>query len=85
MNLAIILQVAQFLVWLILKLPELVKAAEEMIPESGQGARKFQAVKDAVVIAAQVAGVADKALAVVTPMIDGKINDAVAKTVNVGK
>jgi len=85
MNLTIILQVAQFVIWLLLNLPKLVKAAEEMIPESGKGAEKFAAVKEAVTVAAQVAGMADKALAVVTPLIDSKINAAVATTVNANK
>lgn len=82
MNLTVLLQVAQFIVWLVLNLPKLVQAAEELIPESNRGGEKFAAVKDAVLVGAKVAGMADAAIKAVGPLVDERINRTVDSTIN---
>lgn len=82
MNLAMAFQVARFVIWLVLNIRALVVQAEAELPESGQGSAKFAAVKEAVTVAAKVAGMADAAISAVQPLVESKINDAVAVEIN---
>jgi hypothetical protein len=82
MNWTTIIAVARFLVWLALNIRTLVLEAEENLPESGKGSEKFAAVKDAVLTVASIMGIAKTALDAIAPQVDGKINQAVATTVN---
>lgn len=82
MNLTLAFEVAKFLVWLILSVRKLVADAEQEMPEQGRGSEKFAAVKEAVTVAAQVAGMTDAAIDAVRPLVDKKINDAVAVEIN---
>ena len=82
MNWTVAFQVARFVIWLILNIRTLVVQAEKELPESGHGAEKFAAVKEAVTVAARVAGMADAAINAVQPLVTEKINDAVATEIN---
>jgi len=82
MNWTVAFQVARFVVWLVLNIRTLVVQAEEELPEKGRGSEKFAAVKEAVSVAAQVAGMADAAINAVQPLVESKINDAVAVEIN---
>jgi len=52
------------------------------MPESNRGGEKFTAVKDAVLVGAKVAGMADAAIKAVGPLVDERINKTVANTIN---
>jgi len=84
MNWSLAYQVAKFIIWLVLNVREFVKDAEERMPESGKGSEKLAAVKEAVSIAAKIAGMADSAIDAVakTGLVEQKINDAVATEIN---
>ena len=86
MNWSIAIQVAKFVIWLLLNLKQLVLEAEHQLPEAGQGSSKFAAVREAIIIAAKVAGMADQAIDSVwnTMNIDKRIDETVAKEVNGG-
>jgi len=84
MNWSLAYSVAKFVIWLILNVREFVRDAEERMPVSGKGSEKLAAVKEAVAVAAKIAGMADSAIDAVanTGLIDSKINDAVAVEIN---
>lgn len=84
MNWALAFQVAKFVIWLVLNIKEFVFDAEERMPEKGRGSEKFAAVKEGVLVAAKLAGMAETAINAVasTGLIDSKINDAVASEIN---
>jgi len=84
MNWALAFQVAKFVIWLVLNIKEFVIDAEQRRPGSGEGSEKFAAVKEAVAVAAKIAGMADAAIDAVSKLglIDTKINDAVASEIN---
>lgn len=82
MNWTIAFQVARFVIWLVLNIRTLVNQAEQELPESGRGSDKFAAVKEAVTVAASVAGMADAAIKAVQPLVESKINEAVAVEIN---
>lgn len=84
MNWSLAYAVAKFVIWLILNIKEFVLDAEERMPEPGKGSEKMAAVKEAVTVAAKIAGMADSAIDAVTGtgLIDTKINDAVAQEIN---
>ncbi|QIB67192.1 hypothetical protein [Kineobactrum salinum] len=87
MNLTLAIQVAKFVIWLMLNLSDLVLEAEENLPEAGRGGEKFAAVKEAVLVAARVLGLADRAIdaALGVVDVDKRINDTVSKEINAAR
>lgn len=87
MDLTLILNAAKFLIWLTLNIRDLVLSAEKELSLPNQGGKKFAAVKEAVIIGAQVAGVAQTTIDAIInrSIIDTKINDAVATEINAVK
>lgn len=81
-KIAMAVEIAKFVLFLIRAVKDLVLQAEEQMPESGKGSEKFAQVKEAVIVAGKYAGFADDAIKSVEPLIEQKINDAVATEIN---
>ena len=75
-------EIAQFVLFLISSIKDLVLQAEEQMPEAGKGSEKFAAVKEAILTAAKYADIADEAVDKVDEFINDSIEGAVAKFIN---
>jgi phage-related protein len=75
-------EIAQFVLFLISSIKDLVLQAEEQMPEAGKGSEKFAAVKEAVLTAAKYADIADEAVEKADEFINDSIEGAVANFIN---
>ncbi len=75
-------EIAQFVLFLISSIKDLVLQAEEQMPEAGKGSEKFAAVKEAVLTAAKYADIADEAIEKADDFVDNHIESAVKKFIN---
>lgn len=78
------IEVAKFLVYLYGIVKALVLEVEDLIPESGSGAKKFAIVKKAIIEAGEIAGFADGVATYAEGAIDKAINNAVSEEINGG-
>jgi hypothetical protein len=78
----LMIEIAKYVVFVLLALRDLVIQAEENMPESGKGKIKFEAVKEALLIAAKYAGIGADAIEAIDDFVSEKINAIVAKEIN---
>ena len=83
-KLKIAFDIARFVLFIVTSLKTLVLNAEEQLPESGRGAEKFAAVKQAVIMAAGYADIASEAIEALDAFLEEQINSTVAKWINSG-
>lgn len=75
-------EIARFVLFIVTSVKTLVLNAEEQLPESGRGAEKFAAVKQAVLMAAGYADIASEAIQALDAFLDEQINTTVARWIN---